>query len=119
MTRSGFRTLAGKSLLVVFGVLACVFLSSCGGRDALSKSRESILKDDLQMMREAIDSYTLDLVDAGYLQELPIDPISLKRDWAPQIGDIPLNPKGTAHGIYDVRSNSGKSASDGTALNAW
>jgi hypothetical protein len=58
-------------------------------------------------------------VDAGYLRELPIDPIILKRDWAPQIGDIPLNPKGTAHGIYDVHQILEKSASDGTALNAW
>jgi general secretion pathway protein G len=81
-------------------------------------SRESTLKHDLQVMREAIDNYTVDkqrppqslqdLVEAGYLRELPIDPITLKRDWAPQIGDITLSPKGTAHGIYDVHSSSGK-----------
>jgi general secretion pathway protein G len=81
------------------------------------------------MMRKAIDNFTLDkqrppqslqdLVAAGYLRELPIDPITLKRDWAPQIGDIPLNPKGTAHGICDVHSNSGKSASNGTTFNTW
>jgi hypothetical protein len=90
---------------------------------------ESTLKHDLQMMREAIDDYTLDeqrppqslqdLVVAGYLRELPIDPITLKGDWAAQIRDISLNSKGTAHGIYDVRSNSGKDASDGTSLNTW
>ena len=93
------------------------------------RARESTLKHDLQVMREAIDDYTLDkqrppqslqdLVDAGYLRELPIDPITFKRDWVPQIGDTPLNPKGMAHGLYDVRSNSGKNASDGTAINAW
>jgi len=93
----------------------------------VSKARESTLKHDLQMMREAIDNYTLDkqqppqflqdLVEAGYLRELPVDPITLKRDWAPQIGDIPLNSKGTAHGLYDVHSNSGKTASNGSAFN--
>jgi general secretion pathway protein G len=81
------------------------------------------------MMREAIDNYTVDkqrppqslqdLVEAGYLRELPIDPITVKRDWAPRIGDITLNPKGTAHGIYDVHSNSVRSASNGTAFNTW
>jgi general secretion pathway protein G len=80
-------------------------------------------------MREAIDDYTLDkqrppqslqdLVDAGYLRELPIDPITFKRDWVPQIGDPPLNPKETAHGLYDVHSNSGQIGSNGTALNTW
>jgi general secretion pathway protein G len=81
------------------------------------------------MMREAIDNYALDelrppqslqdLVREGYLRELPIDPITLKKDWVSQCGDLRLNPKEAAHGIYDVHSNSGKSASDGTALKTW
>jgi general secretion pathway protein G len=95
----------------------------------VSKARESTLKHDLQIMREAIDNYTLDkqrlpqslqnLVDAGYLRELPIDPITFKRDWVPQIGDPPLNPKETAHGLYDVHSKSAKVSSNGTPFNIW
>jgi general secretion pathway protein G len=123
------------SRIVSLGLLAtvglmCVHLVS-GNVCSLTprKLRESTLKHDLQVMREAIDNYTFDkqrlprslqdLVEAGYLRELPIDPITLKRDWASQIGDIPLNSKGTVNGIYDVHSNSGKSASNGTALNTW
>ena len=93
------------------------------------RARESTLKHDLQVMREAIDNYTLDkqrlpqslqdLVEAGYLRELPIDPITLKKDWAPQIGDIQLNPKETAHGLYDVHSKSAKVSSNGTPFNIW
>jgi general secretion pathway protein G len=50
--------------------------------------RKSVLKQDLQEMRKAIDEYTLrnerppqslnDLVDGNFLRAIPADPITLK-----------------------------------------
>jgi competence protein ComGC len=52
--------------------------------------REQKLKDDLFMLRSAIDGYTInrqaepqsldDLVTAGYLKEVPVDPFTGRKD---------------------------------------
>ena len=57
------------------------------------REREAILRTDLRTIRDAIDNYTLDkqerpkslqdLVDAGYLPTIPVDPTTGKMDWVP------------------------------------
>jgi general secretion pathway protein G len=98
-------------------------------RNTLMKMREQVLRYDLMMMREAIDNYTLDkqqppqslqdLVDAGYLREVPVDPLTSKKDWVPIVDDVVLSSKLTARGVTDVHSTSGKLATNGTPLNTW
>src|SRR6516162_2346879 len=58
---------------------------------SIQGARESVLKEDLQTMRQAIDNYTLDkqqapqslqdLVEGNYLREVPIDPVCRQKDW--------------------------------------
>jgi len=60
--------------------------------------RESALRAELLEMRKAIDQYSTEkpfpprslnqLVDAGYLSEIPLDPITGKRDWEEVITDL-------------------------------
>ena len=94
------------------------------------RSREATLHTDLQVMRQAIDNYTLDkeaapqslddLVQAGYLRAVPIDPMTQQRDWQTQFGDTVLSPDQVTVGIEDVHSNAqGTSPFEGTAYNTW
>jgi len=76
-------------------------------------SKESLRRQDLFTLRQAIDQYTLgkerapisleDLVKAGYLRSVPIDPFTGNRDWKidkePEIQD-PRSPE--VLGIVDT-----------------
>ncbi len=92
-------------------------------------ARESVLKKDLQTMREAIDNYTLDkqqapqslqdLVDARYLRQIPVDPINQQTDWVLHYSDTVLSTDQTTTGVDDVHSGSDQVGSDGTPYNSW
>lgn len=95
----------------------------------VKRARESVLKQDLQTMRQAIDNYTLDkqqapqsledLVEGHYLREIPIDPVCNARDWVTHIGDTVLSPDQTSTGVDDVHSGCQITGSDGTSYTTW
>lgn len=96
----------------------------------IEHSREAVLKHDLQVMREAIDNYTLDkqaapqslddLQQSGYLRDIPVDPITRAKDWVPQFDNVVMSPDQVTTGIVDVHSSSGRASPfDGTPYNTW
>ncbi|MGC1620931.1 MAG: prepilin-type N-terminal cleavage/methylation domain-containing protein [Candidatus Acidiferrum sp.] len=96
----------------------------------IEHSREAVLKHDLQVMREAIDNFTLDkqaapqslddLQQAGYLRDIPVDPITRAKDWVPQFDNVVMSPDQVTTGIVDVHSSSGRTSPfDGTPYNTW
>ncbi|MGC2526948.1 MAG: prepilin-type N-terminal cleavage/methylation domain-containing protein [Candidatus Acidiferrum sp.] len=96
----------------------------------IEHSREAVLKHDLQVMREAIDNYTLDkqaapqslddLQQSGYLRDIPVDPITRAKDWVPQFDNVVMSPDQVTTGIVDVHSSSGRTSPfDGTPYNTW
>jgi len=108
------------------------------GWSSTRRAREATLRQDLFVIRQAIDSYTLDkqrppkslqdLVDAHYLQEIPTDPFSCKKDWLvpiedmrldPDLRDVPLSPDLRATGIVDVHSSSNRVDGEGAAYSTW
>lgn len=117
------------AFLLLLLVLVFVGIRSSYIVDYVQPARESVLKHDLQMMREAIDNYTLDkekppqflqdLVDAGYLRQLPVDPITHRRDWVVQLDDVVLSPSAVVRGIADVHSSSKKNSLEGTRYDTW
>lgn len=125
----------GESLaLIALGLIALIFLAQRRFDPPFRHSREAVLKTDLRTIRDAIDSYTLDqkkaplslqdLVDAGYLRSIPVDPITHKPDWVPEIGlptlgDSVLSPDLKAQGLVDVHSNSSQVAGDGSQYKIW
>jgi general secretion pathway protein G len=109
-----------------------ILLGLAAGRydKSVQRAREAALKDDLQVMRQAIENYTLDkqaapqslqdLVDAKYLREIPVDPMTRATDWQLTFGDTVLSPDQSSTGIEDVHSNSsGTSLFEKTPYNAW
>ena len=89
--------------------------------------RESVLRAELLEMRKAIDQYSTErrfsprslnqLVEAGYLSEIPIDPITEKRDWEEVITDL----RGWLDVVIleDVHSTSTAVSSEGMPYSEW
>ena len=96
----------------------------------LQRAKEATLREDLHTMRTAIDSYTIDkekapdslddLVQAGYLKAIPVDPItSSNGTWITGMSDTMTDINETQGGLDDVHSGSQALASDGTTYNTW
>jgi general secretion pathway protein G len=106
-------------------IVASAFACGCSARREL----EATLKQDLRMIRSAIDEYTLekqrtpqslqDLVNGYYLKEIPTDPFTQKKDWIPQFDSVVLSPNQTNTGIVDVHSAANGVSSNGTAYSEW
>lgn len=99
-------------------------------RQSVQFAKESVLKDDLFKLRDAIDQYyadknqyppTLDdLVSSGYIRAMPKDPITNSTStWqvVPAEPD-PSNPS-VAPGVYDVKSGADSVAMDGSRYADW
>jgi len=125
---SGFTLI---ELLIVISIIFILLGLAAGRYDmTIQRSREAVLKHDLQVMREAIDNFTLDkqaapqslddLQQAGYLREVPVDPITQAKDWDPAFDNIVLSPEQVTTGMVDVHSHSSlTSRFDGTAYSTW
>jgi hypothetical protein len=80
------------------------------------------MRDDLVQMRKLIDQYAADrgclprslddLVKAGYLREIPVDPVTERRDWIVVLGQDPKAPERVRADI-DVPSPSPQTSSEG------
>ena len=97
---------------------------------AIKHAREAVLREDLQTMRMAIDSYTMDkqkapqslddLVQDGYLKALPEDPMTHSTDtWVTDTSDSMSSLDETEPGINDVHSGSDETGSNGQPYNTW
>jgi len=122
-----------QSMILVALIVLDLFLvlESLGKAETttLQRAREATLSVDLCILRDAIDNYTADrqkpprslddLVEAHYLREIPVDPITRKKDWILEFDDVVLSPTLKVNGISDVRSNSGKGGSCGNRHDIW
>ena len=118
-------------LMVVVAIIVILAGIAAGRYErSLQIAREAVLKQDLQTMRNAIQQYTLDkeagpqsiddLVSAGYLREVPTDPITRERDWHTNFDNVLLSTDQTAPGIDDVHSSSDAiSPFENTAYSSW
>jgi len=133
---TGRRELSGQrgftliELMVVMMIILILLGMAAGNyRYAQLHARESVLKQDLQEMRKAIDHYTLDKQAApqslddlvpNYLHAVPIDPITHAKDWVTVVESVVLTPDQAGSGITDVHSGSDKASPfDNTPYNTW
>lgn len=118
-----------EMMIVVMIILILLGMAAGRYEKTVMRSRETVLHHDLQVMRNAIDNYTLDkqaapqslddLQQAGYLREVPVDPITAAKDWDPVYDNVVMSPDQVTTGITDVHSHSGRTSSEGTPYNTW
>lgn len=124
----GFTLIELMIVMAIIGILAAIAVPAFTAQ--VQHAREAVLKTDLQTMRQAIDSYTVDkekapqgledLVQAGYLKSIPIDPMTHRSDtWITDQSDTLTDVNETEGGIDNVHSGSQGLASDGTTYNTW
>ena len=118
-------------MIIVISIIAIlVAIAAPIYKNHVLRARESVLKQDLQAMRDAISQYTQDknkapqdlndLVSAGYLRALPRDPFTESTEtWVPVQEDVNDTLDQTQSGISDVHSGSDRISSEGTAYNTW
>ena len=124
----GFTLIELMIVMMIIAVLAAIAVPSYVA--AVRRAKEAVLKEDLHTMRSAIDSYTSDkakapqslddLVQAGYLKEIPKDPITSRTDtWITgQSGSLTTIDE-TEPGIDDVHSGAQETSSEGTSYSTW
>lgn len=118
-------------LLIVMSIIGILMLIALPRYTvAIKSAREAVLREDLHIMRAAIDSYTMDkqkapqalddLVQEGYLKVIPEDPITHSKDtWQTDTSDTLGSVDQTDSGIVDVHSGAEEPASDGQTYSTW
>lgn len=123
MARRGFTLI---ELLVVMTIVA-ILLTLVAPRyfRHVDNSKEVVLRQNLEQVRDAIDKFRADsgklpgsledLVEKRYLRTLPVDPITESKDtWTL----IPAK-SGEATGLADIRSGAPGKAVDGSLYADW
>ena len=124
----GFTLIELMIVMVIIGILAAIAVPMYV--QSVRHASEAVLREDLRTLRSAIDSYTVDkqkapqtlddLVEAGYIKALPVDPFTHRTDtWVPGQDDTLQTIDQTEPGINDVHSGAQEVSSDGSAYSSW
>ncbi len=121
MRDEGYTLLELMIVVTILGIL--VTLAEPMWEQSVIKAREASLKQTLFTIRDVLDQYRADrgkfpralmeVVTAGYLRQIPVDPFTRSiATWQ----EIPDETEG---GISDVHSGSPLVGTEGTPYNQW
>ena len=99
-------------------------------QQSIVRAREAVLSQNLFTLRSVIDQYTMDkqkapqsledITQAGYLKQIPIDPITNSRDtWQTEQEDYLQSVDQSQPGITNVHSGAPGTGSNGVAYAEW
>jgi len=123
MRSKGFTIIELIVALAIVGLILTIAAPKYFGN--VDKSKEAVLREDLYILRDAIDKYYADkqkypealedLVTAKYLRSIPIDPFTLSaRSW------VLVPPEDPSLGVVaNVRSSAPNTARDGSWYKDW
>ena len=129
--RGGWHGFTLIELMIVMAIIAVLMSIAVPiYTRSIIRAKESVLKNNLFTLRTVIDEYTYDkqkapqslqdLVEQGYLRQIPGDPITGTADsWKIIMEDAQSSVSQTEPGIFDVRSGSDKMSLEGTPYSDW
>jgi general secretion pathway protein G len=117
-------------LIVVSLIVVLATISLATYHNSVQRGREAVLKEDLYRMRDAIDQHYADkgkypasledLVSAGYLRTIPVDPMTQSSSTWQTVPAEPDPANLTAEpGVYNVKSGAEGQALDGSNFSDW
>jgi len=130
-TRTADRGFTLVEMMVVITImLMLVGIAVPLYNQSIIRAREAVLRQDLFTLRTVIDQYTDDkekapqslddLVTAGYLKHIPVDPMTNSNTtWRVEEEDVLQSLSQQEPGITDVHSGSTGTSSDGTPYSQW
>jgi general secretion pathway protein G len=123
---AGGRGFTLVELLVVIAIVGTLLTIAVPRYFAsVERSKEAVLKENLAVMRDAVQKYYADkgkypdrledLAAARYLRRIPMDPMTGSHSsW---VTVAPKEPE--KGGVYDVHSGASGKSSDGSAYSEW
>ena len=118
-------------LLVVVAIIGIITTVAVGQyHRSIDKAREAVLKEDLYILRQAINHYFADktewppdlhaLVEESYIRSIPVDPMTGSSDtWITEFASLDDRDISNSPGIGDVRSGASGVSVDGTSFSDW
>jgi general secretion pathway protein G len=123
---AGFTLLELMIVISIIVILAVIAMPQY--QKTILHARETVLRDNLYHLRKAIDLYGADkgklpqsldeLVSAGYIRDVPVDPITGEKDWTLETGEDPGSLTSES-GITNVHSASPETSTEGTRYSEW
>lgn len=126
----GFTLIEMMIVFALIGILVGLALPRY--QHSRLRAQESVLKEDLFVLRKLIHEYYTDkgkypaslrtLVEENYIRTVPIDPMTGSAETWQEVKDEPSYEEmvpGVEFGIVDVHSGSTAKALDGTTYDTW
>jgi len=128
--RKGFTLVEILIVMAIIGILLSIIIPNYSS--SVKRAKEAVLKENLFIIRDAIDKFYLDkkkyptsledLITNKYLKKIPYDPFLKSREWRlihyepEEMEDF--DPE-IADAIIDVKSMSTDTGLDGTKYENW
>jgi general secretion pathway protein G len=128
-TRAGFTILELLAVVFIISLIAAIAIPRY--QRAILKAREAALKQNLHVMRSVIDQYFADkkkypesleeLVRAGYLRSVPVDPFTESSGtWRTIPAESsPFGPPEESGGVFDVKSGASGIGTNNISYGEW
>lgn len=124
--KNGFSLL--ELMIAMFIMIILLSIAVPTYERSVRNAREVVLKENLFQIRRAIDQFTADkgklpqsveeLVEARYLRDKPVDPISEKSEWDEIQGEDPNSADGE-QGLINVKTLTQGEDSNGTSFSEY
>jgi general secretion pathway protein G len=118
-------------MIVISIMLILISIAVPNFTRSITQAREAVLRQNLFTLRDLISRYTLDkqkapqsledLVAAGYLKQIPNDPITGQPNWQVEQEEATIMSPDEQDegGVVDVHSTSEQVGSNGKPYNTW
>ena len=123
----GFTLIEILIVITIISILLSIAIPQY--RQSLRRARESVLLENLYILRITVEQFTIDkerapgsldeLVSEKYLRAIPPDITGRSDTWEAEFCDDFISPEQTITGICEVRSGSNELSSEGPPYSTW